>query len=96
MNLSFEAHEVKKYIKTTNINKYFESTKETKSATLFEITLTHIDTGLFVTSDGYSEIDVMSKCLKKLDELVATQLFMDCMPFDHITSETEVVNTTVK
>lgn len=96
MNLSFASHEVKKHVVVTKINQYFEAANETKIASLFRITLTHIDTGITASSTGYNEVEVMAKCLKKLNEHVVAQQFINNMPFDNITSETEEVNTVIK
>ena len=96
MNTLLKPHEVKKILKITKIEQYFETTKETKTALFYDLELTHTTSGLKTSSSGYSEIDVMVDCLKKLTEMLETKEFFDSIPFDNISTEVIEHKTTVK
>lgn len=96
MNLLFKPCEIRKHIVETKVNTYFESTKETKTASFFEITLTHIGTDISVNASGYNKLDVMSNCLYILNNHVIAKQFAEDIPQDNIVYETKESNTVFK
>ena len=96
MNLLFKPEEIKKDIKIITINTELETLKQTKSALFFEIKLTHIETGISVNHDGYDKIKVMNNCLEELNNLVKTQIFINNIPPENITTETKEITNVIK
>lgn len=59
MEILLKPQQIKKVLKITKIEQYFENTKETKTAIFYDLELTHTESKLKASSSGYSEIDVM-------------------------------------
>lgn len=96
MNLSFKPNEIKKHIKETKINRHFEAMNETKTASFFTITLTHIETNISVSATGYNKLDIISKCLKNLNDYVIAKKFEEQILSENSTYDLEEINTIAK
>ena len=96
MNLILKPEGLKMHTKITNINQYFEASKETKFASLYEITLIDIESELTVTSEGYNKVEVMAECLEKLNRLVSAYSFCNNVYEENTTLDIYEVDTVVK
>lgn len=96
MNLIFKPNDIKKHIVETKINRYFEGKDEVKSASFFKITLTHIETGISVEKSGYDQLEIMTRCLKLLNEYIIAKQFEDSISPENAVYEIEESNTIIK
>lgn len=96
MNLAFKPNDIKKHIIETKINRYFEGSDVVKSASFFDITLTHIETGVSVNLNGYNKVDVFSQCLKILNDYIIAKQFEDSIPQENATYVLNESNTIAK
>lgn len=95
MNLVIKTSDIKKRMELTTINTTFEATKEVKTSVFYEITLTHIQTNISVCCSGYSEIEVMQNCLRKLNDYIVTYEFSKCIPQDNVDVYVNEVNKVI-
>ena len=96
MNIAIKPSDVKKHTKITKIEQYFEQSKETKTASFHEVTLTHIPSNTSVSDSGYNEMDIMINCLEKLNKIIIAREFFDNISSDNITEEINEIKTVVK
>lgn len=96
MNLILKPEDVKQYIEEIKINRHFEGCDEVKSASFFKITLTHIETGITVNTDGYNKVDVFTKSLKMLNDYVIAKQFESEIPVSNTKYELKESNSIVK
>lgn len=92
MDLKIKPYEINKHTNVTITNIHFESKKEIKTSKFFEITLTHIQTGISYISSGYNELEVMKTCLEKLNDLIIVHNFNNQIEESHMTYNTKEVN----
>lgn len=96
MNLVIKPEDVKKDIKIKEISTHLEFNNDVKMSEFFEVTLTHIESKLSSNSSGYNKIEVLTDCLKKLNDYVITNNFFENMPQENIEMSKEEFLNVIK
>ena len=96
MNITVKPSDVKKHTKITKIEQYFEQSRETKTASFYEVTLTHMPSNTSVSDSGYNEMDIMINCLEKLNKIIIAREFFDNISSDNIIEDINEIKTVVK